>query len=345
MLQNRQGVTELPGSGRRVSWIVGRSYLRHNLFEVSEALPEAKRKSALGLLVRKWSPFPATGFSAQWAGNRASVYAWDSMQITQAVEAAGADLARCTIWPETFFRPPHTDGARLAAMTDGVEGQAWRQGLLVATRWWPSVPNARDWMLFLRGAGVDLSQAPAAVPTPLDSEILTAPWTVQATPITDIWGLVQNNQAAAIAAAAIAAPFLYFLTQAAVLSISTWQAKSTIAGMSAANQSVRTDRTGALTNLDTADSYLSLDNMPPQFELLGVAAALIKDRRVNISDWTFDNGNLDVVLQAQAPMEAPFFIEAFERDDHFSNVTATLGNQEKELHLKMQVEPKTWPTS
>ena len=345
MLQNRQGVTELPGSDRRISWIVGRSYLRHNLFEVSESLPEAKRKSALGLLVRKWSPFPTTGFSAQWVGNRASVYAWDGAQIADAISAAGADPARSTVWPETFFRPPHTDGARLGAMTEGFEGQAWRQGLLVATRWWPTVPNPRDWMLFLRGAGIDLSQTSTAVPAPESSDVLTTPWSVQTTQITDIWSLVQNNQAAAIAAAVIAAPFLYFLTEAAVLSVSTWRAESAIAGMSAANQSVRTDRTGALTNLDAADSYLSLENMPSQFELLAAAAELIKDRRVNISDWTFDSGNLDVVLQAQTPMEAPFFIEAFERDTHFSNVTATLGNQEKELHLKMQVDPKTWPTS
>lgn len=345
MLQNHQGVTELPGSDRRVSWIVGRRFLRHNLFEVSDALPEAKRKSALALLVRKWSPFPATGFAAQRAGNRASVYAWDSLQIADAMSAAGADPGRCSVWPETFFRPPHTDGARLAVMTDGFEGQAWRQGLLVATRWWSAVPNPRDWMLFLRGAGIDLSQAPSAVPAPIESEILSTPWTVHATQITDIWSLVQNNQAAAIAAAVIATPFLYFLTQAAVLSVSTWRAESAIAGMSAANQSVRTDRSGALTSLDAADSYLSLENMPSQFELLTATAELIKGRRVNISDWTFDSGNLDVILQGQTAMEAPFFIEAFERDDHFSNVTATLGNQEKELHLKMQVDPKTWPTS
>ncbi|MHB1206450.1 MAG: hypothetical protein ACYCZX_12840, partial [Rhodospirillaceae bacterium] len=73
MLQSSQGLSEFPGSARRASWIVGRRFLRHNLFEIAEALPEAKRKSALGLMVRKWSPFAATEFAAQWVGNKASV--------------------------------------------------------------------------------------------------------------------------------------------------------------------------------------------------------------------------------------------------------------------------------
>lgn len=345
MLQSRQSVTAFPGSDRKISWIVGRSFLRHNLFEVAESLPEAKRKSALGLLVRKWSPFPSTGFSAQWLGNKASVYAWDAVPVAAAMAAAGVDPARSTIWPETFFRPPHADGAVLARTSDGVEGQVWRRGLLVATRWWPEPPPARDWMLFLRAAGVDTSQTSAAVPAPAAGELLATPWTVAAAPITDIWSLVQNNQAAAIAAAIVAAPFLYFLTEATVLSVATWRAESAIAGMSAANQSVRTDRTAALTNLDTAESYLSLANMPTQFELLAATADLIKGRRVTISDWTFDSGNLDVVLQAERPMEAAFYIESFERDEHFSSVTGSLANQEKELRLKMQVERKTWPAS
>jgi hypothetical protein len=345
LLQSSQGLSEFPGSGRRVSWIVGRRFLRHNLFEVAEALPEAKRKSALGLMVRKWSPFTATGFVAHWVGNKASVYAWDSLQINDAITAAGFDPARCSIWAETFFRAPAADGARLAVMSDGLEGQAWRHGLLAATRWWPTAPNARDWLLFLRSAGVDLSHTSPAVPAPVESGLLVLPWTVETTSITDIWSLVQNNQAAAIAAAVIAAPFLYFLTEAAVLSVGTLRAKSAIAGMSAANQSVRTDRTTALTNLDAADSYLFLESTPPQFELIAAAADLIKDRRVNISGWLFDNGNLEVVLQADRPMEAPFFIEAFEKDPHFSGVTSSTANQEKELHLKMQVDAKTWPAS
>lgn len=345
MLQTSQGIVAHPGSDRRVSWIIGRRFLRHNLFEVADTLPEGKRRSALALLVRKWSPFADTEFAVQWRGTKASVYAWDNTEINNAITAAGEDPRRCTPWPETFFRPPRDDGAGLAEMAEGVEGQVWKQGLLVATRWWPAAPPAREWMMFLRGAGLDLTQAPDSLPVQANGALLTVPWTAQNTPITNVWGLVQNSRVAAIAATIVAAPFFYFLAQAAVLAVGTLRAEGAIASMNVANQSLRADRTSALANLDTVDSYLSLEKFPPQFGLMAAATDLIKDKNVSIGEWTFDSGNLDLVLQADHALDAALFIEAFERDEHFSGVSGTLGNQERELRLRMQVDPRKWSPS
>ena len=329
-----------------MSWIIGRRFLRHNLFEIAETLPEGKRRSALTLLVRKWSPFAATQFAVQWQGNKASVYAWDGTEVNDAIAAAGEDPGRVTPWPETFFRPPGFDAAGLAEMSEGLEGQVWKQGLLVATRWWPEAPPAREWVMFLRGAGLDLTRDPASLrPAQSNSELLTAPWTSQNTPISNIWGLVQNSRVAAIAATIIAAPFFYFIAEAAVLSVGTLRAESAIAGMNGANQSLRADRSSALANLDAVSSYLSLEKFPPQFDLIAAATDLIKDKKVSIAEWGFDSGNLDLVLQADHPLDAALFIEAFEKDDHFSGVSGTLGNQERELHLRMQVDPRIWSAS
>src|SRR5690606_15340884 len=109
------------------------------------------------------------------------------------------------------------DGFRLAQMSDGVEGQVWKNGLLEATRWWPAAPSSRDWATFLRAAGLDLTQTALDVPQATESEFLTQPWTASTPPVTDLWSLVQNERAAAIAAAVVAAPFLYYLMQATVL--------------------------------------------------------------------------------------------------------------------------------
>src|SRR5690606_19490451 len=138
-------------------------------------------------------------------------------------------------------RPPLTDGVRLAQMTDGVEGQVWKNGLLSMTRWWPASPSPRDWAVFLRAAGIDLAQASPGVPAPVGSELLPQPWTVAVPPVTDLWSLLQNERAAAVAAAVIAVPFLYFLTQAAVLLGATMRVESSIADMTAANRAIRTD--------------------------------------------------------------------------------------------------------
>jgi len=335
----------LPGSDRRIAWVLSRALTRQNTFEVAENIPESKRKSALALLVRKWSPFPSGQFAAHWVGHRVTVYAWDSAQVAAAIAAAGLTQARVTVWPETFFRAPLNDGVRLATMIDGFEGQVWRGGLLVATRWWPTVPAAREWITFLRASGVDLSQASLREPVPVTAEILSAPWTIASAPITDIWGLLQNEHVASIAAAVAAAPFLYFLAQAAVLSVATARAENELAGMNASSQAIRTERTGAIGNLDGIDAYLSLERFPPQFELFAAAGSLLRDGKATLSEWNYDSGQLEIALQADQSLEAATYIQMFEQDSHFSEVTGTVGNQERELRLKMRVDPQEWPAS
>lgn len=296
-------------------------------------------------MVRKWSPFPSTQFAAQWVGPRACVYAWEGDTVAAAITGAGENPQRCTIWPETFFRPPMEDGIRLSRMCDGVEGQVWKGGLLTATRWWPGAPAPRDWAIFLRAAGVDLTQTPLEVPPISDGEILDHPWTVGTTQVTDLWSLLQNERAAAIAAVVIAVPFLYYLAQATVLLVGIMRVEATIAELTSTNQSIRTDRAAAFVNLENVESYLSLENYPSQFQVMNVAVGLLRDSKVTIDEWNFDAGNLQLVIQADRALEAPFFIEMFEKDEHFSNVSGTVGNQQRELRLSMQLEPRQWPTS
>lgn len=344
-MQASTGITRWPGSDRRPNWILSRRFVRQNVFEVAESLPESKRKPALALLVRKWSPFPSSQFAAQWVGHRACVYAWDSDAAAAAIAAEGENPSRCAVWPETFFRPPLENGIRLARMSDGVEGQVWKNGLLAATRWWPAPPPARDWGTFLRAAGVDLTQIQLDVPPVAESELRDQPWTVATAPVTDVWSLLQNERAAAIAAVVIAVPFLYYLTQATVLLIGTMRVESAIADLAAANQTIRTDRAAAFTNLENVETYLGLENYPSQFQVLNIVTNLLRESKVSLAEWNFDTGSLQLVLQADRPLEAPFFIEMFEKDDHFSSVSGTVGNQQREIRLTMQVEPQQWPTS
>lgn len=281
----------------------------------------------------------------QWVGHRACVYAWDGDAVQAAMTGAGQEASRCTIWPETFFRPPLTEGVRLAQMLDGVEGQVWKNGLLVATRWWAAAPLPRDWAIFLRAAGVDLTQTALDVPAPADSEILPQPWTIVVPPVTDLWSLLQNERAAAIAAAVVAVPFLYYAAQAITLMGATMRVEASIADMTAANQTIRTDRAAAFTNLETIESYLALENYPSQFVTMNVVSNLLRESKVSVGEWNFDSGNLQLLIQADRPLEAPFFIEMFEKDPLFSNVSGTMGNQQRELRLSMQIEPQQWPTS
>ena len=133
--------------------------------------------------------------------------------------------------------------------------------------------------------------------------------------------------------------------EAGILAVATMRAERQVASMSAANQSVRADRTAALANLDVIEAYISLEKVPSQFELFVAASKLLLDQRILINEWVFDGNNLDITIQGDHQLDASFFIERFERDDHFSQVTGNLLNQERELHLKMQVDPRVWSTT
>jgi hypothetical protein len=231
-------------------------------------------------------------------------------------------------------------GARLAAMTDGYEGQVWRDGLLAATRWWPEVPQPQAWIMFLRGAGADLGQAEVLRPSAAGTEILPQPWTMTAPPITDIWSLLQNDRAAAIAAAAVLVPIIYLIAQACILGIATAHVSGKIADLSGANQSIRLERSEALANLDAVQRYLSLEPYPSQLEVLASVARVLSPQSITITDWSYDSGNLEMSIRGSTPLDATVFIEAFEKNAIFSNVTATTESQGTQLRLRMQTNPK-----
>ena len=322
---------------------MSRRVLRQAVFDLPDNIPPAKRKSALDLLVRKWSPFPSTGYATVWADHKASVYAWDRNQVDADIAAAGYNPRRCSAWPETFLREPLTDGFRLAVATDGFEGQMWRNGFLTTSRWWDTVPAPRDWLMFLRSAGVDLHRTPPEQPSPTEPPFLPTPWTVGSSHANDIWSLLQTERAIAVAAAVVAVPFLYLIGQALVISIATARADATMAEMAETNQTVRIERSAALTDLDSIEAYLSLKSFPPQIEILTHASTILGGRNLTISEWVYDNGNLELTLESLAPLDSTFYIEAFEKDDLFSSVSGSSGVQQKTLRLNMQIAAQEWP--
>jgi len=236
------------------------------------------------------------------------------------------------------MREPETEAIRMAVMTDGFEGQVWRDGFLAASRWWPAPPSTSEWISFLRSAGADLSQIPQ--PVPREAPLLNQPWTAASVPITDFWSLLQNDRATAIAAAVLAIPFLYLIGEAGTLGIANAHVNGVLASLSDANKSIRMERSAALADLDVAQKYLALDPYPSQFQLMASAARLLRDSKLSISEWTYNVGSLELVIHGDSPIDATTYIKAFEGDPSFTNVTTTSENQERDLRMRMQVNPR-----
>lgn len=120
--------------------------MRHRVFDLS-ALATADRPSALRAQLAAWEPLPDAHYLISWQGSVAQAFAIEKSRLESALVKQPAWL------PETLAREAVVDGVRLVKGLDGFEAQAWKSGVLRATRWWAQPPSAHDWTQFLRQAG------------------------------------------------------------------------------------------------------------------------------------------------------------------------------------------------
>jgi hypothetical protein len=308
---------------------------RHQTFSVPEALPEAKRRAVLDLQVRKSFPFKEPGFAAFWKGAEATVYAWDAVAVRAAQESAGVSRSAQVI-PETFIRPRGQNEVRLVAMLDGFEGQFWSDGFLRATRWWANPPTEIDWAKFVRSFGAPNISSTNGVP--LELSFLERPWTEGTFSLDDWSSLLKSKRVLTFAAAAALCPFAFLGAEIATLSISEKNIREEIKVLNAANQNVRADRAAAYANLEAIEDFLKLTEYPSQAEVLTTAMLLLaKTGAPRIVSWSFDRGNLEIILRGEQSLDATAYITLFERDPVFENASGTLVGQEQDLQLKMSV--------
>lgn len=338
-LQSQQGSRELSGSSKRVLWVMSRALLKHETFLVPDGLSQSQRRSALELQVRRWAPFPRTRHAAYWSGNLACVYAWDEEKVIPAIENEALRQSDCKVMPETFLRAAAGDGVRLVNAIDGVEGQVWRESVPVATRWWPAAPSQQEWASFLRAARMPPGAVGYARPEPVDVPFLEQPWSVNASLADEALDVLDSprNRAAA-AALALAVP-VFLGTQLMAVGRSTAALEAELGTISAASEPIRKQRDAALSDLDAIDQLLGFERFPPHFAVLHRVFESLAGQEIKIADWTYDTGALEFSLEAREPMDATRYIELFERDDLFENVSSRTLPQPNTLRLKMDVAP------
>jgi len=137
--------------------LISRGLLRHRAFHLA-GIAEADRLGALQAQLAAWQPLPDAQYLVVWQGDGAQAYAIDRERL------ADAPVKSATWLPESLAREPGGDGVRLVQGLDGVEGQAWKAGVLQASRWWSVLPDLHEWQQFLRQsqwAGLQAEAVPA----------------------------------------------------------------------------------------------------------------------------------------------------------------------------------------
>jgi len=153
--------------------VIARSRCRfRRVPEPPPGLGAKDRQDFLQVQLQAWTPFQHTQCAVAADGQGWMVFAWDG-------DGADAAAGGHPPVPETLLLPRGNEGARLLACREGVEGQLWKAGNLLASRWWPTPPGAAEWANFMRGAG---SQEAMPLPSMTEAQPSQVPWAAVETP-------------------------------------------------------------------------------------------------------------------------------------------------------------------
>ena len=62
------------------------------------------------------------------------------------------------------------------------------------------------------------------------------------------------------------------------------------------------ERSDALADLDAVQRFLTLEPYPPQYQVMATAARLLRDKKLSISEWNYDAGNLEFIIHGDNPL-------------------------------------------
>lgn len=317
--------------------MLARSLCLYARFSVPKELAPARREAALRLKILEWSPHASPGLMIDWDDAEAGVWIWDQAKVEAAVLSQGLDPKRVTVLPETALALPGSEGARISAGLEGLEGQAWRAGRLVASRWWPALPTPEEWRRFQRAAALAPGVQSAVPPEPEPPVWGDAPW-----PRTRRRWLAVVNEAgrtrlALAALIVLALPLIYEAAALARLELKTASAEATLADLRRKADPVMRARLQAEAAIECVRALLRLDPYPDPLALLAKVGGQLPPNGTALGDWSFQNGELRFTVTHQNPLDSSHYVRLFEALHIFERVRAEPQGDGKTLVIQARL--------
>ncbi|HOY79844.1 MAG TPA: hypothetical protein PLN33_18665 [Hyphomonadaceae bacterium] len=161
----------VPGAKKGVI-AVGRDLCTYSYLRQSADTDRTVRRREAELEALRIAMSPEAGcFMILWPA-AASIWSWDDHAVQAELKRSGLDAQLTSPRvPETLLQAPEfsADGFRLAQCMNGFDGQLWRRGEMLSSRWWRDQPSDQEWVVYAESvdaAGGDRSP-PSTLPTPL----------------------------------------------------------------------------------------------------------------------------------------------------------------------------------
>jgi len=327
---------ETKAKHQRFAWVIARSLCHYRLFSGKD-LPLNHRDDAIAHQIRQWSPFTHHHSYVVWQGDVAQVWIWDSQRLQAALAASNLAKPPAITLPESILRAPpalSTDPqARLITSLEGVEGQIWQAGVLIASRWWAASPDLIAWHHFCRAHAVPLGEQ---VPTPATLDLSPDPWGKPRRQI----GLAALQQERLWVWLAGSVFILLLLWES--LFIWRWYTalqalQGQIDNLSQQSTPLLTARNQAISDKQVVEQLLRLDALPSQIELLAMVAGILPSQ-AKLVGWIYQGGNLQVTIEADF-IDPRFYVQQFQSLQHFAEVRTETTAQANRIIVNAQIVP------
>ena len=308
-------------------------------------MPKRQRKGFVELAVRRAAPFPDPAFDVLWTQDHAAIWYWSRQRVTT---HADAPVGKVRFRAEALYRGAvctGTDcelldyrGADEAIPSHGFEARAWRNGRLVATRFWPVPPPLAAWQVFARGAGLDPGAGPGTTTVaPLRSTSLAQDRISTASALTGQLAGQWRMIALTVGGLALAA----LLWQAAGVARAAWEVRAIQRRIDVITERLA-DIVAARERADAAlariDAVLALRPPASQTQLLAEIARITPGTWQLLS-WNLSNPEtLEVTLKTDNQDPASI-VAAWEASPLLTDVTPANRGRPGELTLQARVVP------
>lgn len=337
------GALEPVSRGTRIG---GRAIILSRALCAFETAPakrtDRKGRAATALKLARESRFTDPGVLVLHSGDVSdrnfACWTWDNTAVKSAINRR--DLV---VLPETVAREPGEDGQRLCICLDGYEGQSWRHGRLVASRWWPQLPSDTDWRVFAKAAPAGEENGSSIAASAVRPEPVEVPFREDLSlfsreTYTPEVAFSPRNMARL--AVFVLTPLLIY--QVALLTSLSGEARrvtAEIAEKRSVSQHFLEARRAALSELARTQNAARLGDNTATLGALADLSTRVDPEAVNLRRLLFDDGEIEVWLDSPDSIDGPALLEEMEETDTWNNVSLRASPNDQ---LILSGELSTW---
>ncbi len=320
-------------------WVLSRALCRFNRFDLAR-LPAAKRKAALALQLPQWSPYPDSDYAVVWQEGIASVWCWDNALVDAEIRKHGKNPKKQQKIPESLLRSPLQDGLRLIKCLDGIEGQHWQQGQLLASRWWPGHIGSNDWLAFQRECGIPGEQQQAE-PALAESPLQPSPWSKITNPAAASGEVALAELAFhGLLICALGLPTIYLGIQQHQIkaAIAARQAELTVLKHKAS--AILSARGAALESLTALKAIYDHQRYPEPLELMAAVSRSLPGNGTFVREWEMLEDRLKITVSSPgSAIVGTTYVDTLEKTGQFADVKIITNTDPKLMTFTMTVLP------